>query len=98
MIIKKSEQNQVFHELAVTTEREREEIEKVAESGQTEMTQSNTHNKLEKELETEVASEKKQIDQLSHLIEKATTTRDQWQKKSDTLHQQLQALMELDKV
>ena len=95
LIAKKTEQEQIYNTLQTSAKKEEQGIEKLSESG---TSQTDSHKRLEKELQDQVASQRTRIDEMKHLIDKTVTSRDQWQKKTHSLYQQLQALMKLDKV
>eukprot|EP00483_Globobulimina_turgida_P010190 UN10209 len=80
--------------MRLSTQKEQKGIEMVSESG---TKQTDSHTILEQELEDEVSSLKKELDELSHSIHSAQTLRGKWLKKSETLHEQLLSIMKLDK-
>eukprot|EP01084_Bolivina_argentea_P066435 121093_1 len=90
---KRNKEESKFKAIQLSTQKEQKAIEMVSESG---TKQTDLNSKLEKELEDELSLLKNELDQIHHLIHSTTTTRDQWLKKSQTLHQQLLSIMKLD--
>ena len=92
---KQREQQHIYETLGKSAKDEEKGLEAVSETGGL---PTDSHKELEKKLQDQVASQKGQIDEMQHLIDKTIATRDQWEKKTHSLYKQLHALMKLDKV